>query len=213
MAKNRRRRAPNNQRPTVSAALVLVAVAIFFLFQWNNGSLSGLFGTPRGTGATPTAMPTPTEQAVTAAQNAGTVATASPITRDDETATAVPESAQPTATLTVTPRAPPTATPELIARATRYSDLLTIAYADLPPEAHDTLRLIEQGGPFPYDRDGIVFQNREGILPDQARGYYHEYTVITPGINHRGARRIVTGEEGERYYTDDHYESFREIVQ
>ncbi|MGW0731673.1 ribonuclease domain-containing protein [Streptomyces sp. NPDC002851] len=84
-----------------------------------------------------------------------------------------------------------------------------ICYSALPPEAHDTLDLIEQGGPYPYPQDGTVFQNREGILPDQEQGYYHEYTVETPGSDDRGARRIVTGEaEQEDYYTAYHYESF-----
>jgi ribonuclease T1 len=84
-----------------------------------------------------------------------------------------------------------------------------ICYSALPSQAHDTLDLIEQGGPFPYTQDGTVFQNREGILPGQSTGYYHEYTVITPGASTRGARRIVTGEEHqEDYYTADHYASF-----
>jgi ribonuclease T1 len=84
-----------------------------------------------------------------------------------------------------------------------------ICYSDLPSQAHDTLDLIEQGGPYPYDQDGTVFQNREGILPGKSSGYYHEYTVITPGSSTRGARRIVTGEQNqEDYYTADHYESF-----
>ncbi|MFE5598257.1 ribonuclease domain-containing protein [Streptomyces coelicoflavus] len=84
-----------------------------------------------------------------------------------------------------------------------------ICYSALPSQAHDTLDLIEQGGPFPFEQDGTVFQNREGILPGQSSGYYHEYTVITPGSDTRGARRIVTGEEyQEDYYTADHYASF-----
>lgn len=86
-----------------------------------------------------------------------------------------------------------------------------IAAADLPAEGRETLELIDNGGPFPYDRDGAVFQNREGILPAKPRGYYREYTVETPGSDDRGARRIVAGEDGERYYTDDHYDSFRMI--
>jgi len=82
----------------------------------------------------------------------------------------------------------------------------------LPAEAQKTLRLIDNGGPFPYDRDGIVFQNREGVLPDEPRGYYHEYTVPTPGEDDRGARRIVTGDHNTIfYYTDDHYDSFSRI--
>ncbi len=92
----------------------------------------------------------------------------------------------------------------------------TIAVADLPAEARDTLALIDAGGPFPYpDNDGIVFQNRERLLPDQPRGYYHEYTVPTPGSDDRGARRIITGgpvgEPAVYYWTDDHYRSFERI--
>lgn len=88
----------------------------------------------------------------------------------------------------------------------------TIEVTDLPPEAIDTLLLIDEGGPFPYDQDGSTFQNREGLLPAHPRGYYHEYTVETPGSPDRGARRLVTGDRGERYYTDDHYDSFRFVV-
>lgn len=92
------------------------------------------------------------------------------------------------------------------------SGLKTIHRADLPKEAQATLALIAQGGPYPYDRDGVVFENRERILPRQASGYYHEYTVVTPGSDDRGARRIVTGKAGELFYTDDHYASFREVI-
>ncbi|MGW6062532.1 ribonuclease domain-containing protein [Streptomyces sp. NPDC055189] len=84
-----------------------------------------------------------------------------------------------------------------------------ICYSKLPDQAHDTLDLIEAGGPYPYPQDNTVFSNREGILPSQSSGYYHEYTVVTPGSPDRGARRIVTGEKNqEDYYTADHYESF-----
>ncbi|MFJ6698589.1 ribonuclease domain-containing protein [Streptomyces sp. NPDC091272] len=84
-----------------------------------------------------------------------------------------------------------------------------ICYSALPSQAHDTLELIDKGGPYPYEQDGTVFQNREGILPSQSTGYYHEYTVVTPGSPTRGAKRIVTGDEAqEDYYTADHYESF-----
>jgi ribonuclease T1 len=84
-----------------------------------------------------------------------------------------------------------------------------ICYSKLPAQAHDTLDLIKKGGPFPYEQDGTVFKNREGVLPSQAGGYYHEYTVITPGAPTRGAKRIVTGSEAqEDYYTGDHYKSF-----
>ncbi|MFE9295760.1 ribonuclease domain-containing protein [Streptomyces niveus] len=83
-----------------------------------------------------------------------------------------------------------------------------ICYSDLPSQAHDTLDLIDQGGPYPYPQDGGVFQNREGLLPQQSTGYYHEYTVKTPGSADRGARRIVTGNTQQDYYTADHYASF-----
>ncbi|MFI7243501.1 ribonuclease [Streptomyces qinglanensis] len=95
------------------------------------------------------------------------------------------------------------------AAAARIAAVGDICASALPPEAHDTLDLIEQGGPYPYPQDGTVFENREGILPDHEQGYYHEYTVETPGSEDRGARRIVTGEqEAEDYYTADHYASF-----
>ncbi|MFE7891486.1 ribonuclease domain-containing protein [Streptomyces sp. NPDC057412] len=85
----------------------------------------------------------------------------------------------------------------------------SICQSALPSQAHDTLDLIEQGGPFPFEQDGTVFQNREGVLPGRSTGYYHEYTVITPGSDTRGARRIVTGEKSqEDYYTADHYATF-----
>lgn len=86
-----------------------------------------------------------------------------------------------------------------------------IAAADLPREAQQTLALIKKGGPYPYAKDGTVFGNREGLLPKRNRGYYREYTVKTPGVRHRGARRIVAGREGDYWYTADHYASFRRI--
>ena len=85
--------------------------------------------------------------------------------------------------------------------------------ADLPSEAKQTLALVKAGGAFPYKQDGRVFSNREGLLPKQKRGYYREYTVKTPGAKDRGARRIVAGRPGEYYYTDDHYRSFRRIIE
>jgi ribonuclease T1 len=88
-----------------------------------------------------------------------------------------------------------------------------IALSQLPREARETILLIKAGGPFPYSRDGAVFGNREGRLPKRDRGYYREYTVRTPGARDRGARRIVAGKQGEFYYTDDHYRSFRRIIE
>ena len=87
----------------------------------------------------------------------------------------------------------------------------SVSVAELPPEARTTLRLIQQGGPFPYPRDGVVFCNHEHRLPQQKRGYYQEYTVQTPGVQHRGARRIVCGSPQECYYSGDHYRTFQRI--
>lgn len=83
--------------------------------------------------------------------------------------------------------------------------------AFLPAEARDTIALIQRGGPYPHRQDGSTFGNRERQLPQRPRGYYREYTVDTPGLNHRGAKRIVTGGDPPDawYYTDDHYQSFR----
>src|SRR3989338_3001677 len=89
--------------------------------------------------------------------------------------------------------------------------LPAIAVAELPAEARDTLQAIKQGGPFAYERDGVVFKNYERILPKQPRGYYREYTVRTPGARNRGARRIVCGPPVECYYTADHYQTFKRI--
>jgi len=92
-----------------------------------------------------------------------------------------------------------------------HADLAIISNAELPPQARDTLRAIRNGGPFAYPRDGVVFKNYERALPEHARGYYHEYTVKTPGTHGRGARRIISGATGEYYYTADHYQTFRRI--
>lgn len=91
------------------------------------------------------------------------------------------------------------------------SNAAAISQSELPREARATLQLIKRGGPFPYPRDGVVFGNYEKRLPQQPRGYYHEYTVNTPGVHNRGARRIVCGNYAECYYTDDHYASFKRI--
>lgn len=95
-------------------------------------------------------------------------------------------------------------------------DVPTVLLQDLPREARDTLALIKRGGPYPYSKDGTVFSNREHILPQKARGYYREFTVKTPKVKNRGARRIVAGgmkgsANLEYFYTDDHYASFKRI--
>jgi ribonuclease T1 len=86
----------------------------------------------------------------------------------------------------------------------------SISISQLPIEAQQTIRLIDQGGPFPYRQDGTIFGNREGRLPLAARGTYREYTVRTPGARDRGARRIITGKK-IKYYTPDHYRSFQQV--
>lgn len=99
------------------------------------------------------------------------------------------------------------------APVTPVSGLDTIAESQLPAQGRDTLALIRAGGPYPYSEDDGVFENRERILQQQPRGYYREYTVETPGSDDRGARRIIGGAKGDRYYTDDHYDSFRQILE
>ena len=82
----------------------------------------------------------------------------------------------------------------------------------LSKEAIETIAMIKKGGPFPHQRDGVTFSNREKLLPARERGWYREYTVKTPGERTRGARRIVAGRDGTLYYSDDHYRSFRRIL-
>ena len=104
---------------------------------------------------------------------------------------------------------------EAEARREPVAALAPIAAVDLPREARITLARIRDNGPFPYERDGVPFGNREALLPPRPRGYYHEYTVETPGSRSRGARRIVCGGKtatlAECYYSDDHYQSFKSI--
>ncbi|HET6744014.1 MAG TPA: ribonuclease domain-containing protein [Kribbella sp.] len=111
------------------------------------------------------------------------------------------------------PTAPHTASSYVVPQSAAAID--TCALSSLPSQAGDTLDLIHSGGPFPYDQDGTVFSNREGILPDESSGYYHEYTVITPGSPDRGARRLIGGgaetTPAHVYYTSDHYASFCEV--
>ena len=111
------------------------------------------------------------------------------------------------------PRSAGAGSPTLAGASTDpVSGLPVVQLADLPPEAAATLALIDAGGPFPNRQDGATFQNRERILPAQPKGYYREYTVPTPGSDDRGARRIVTGRDGELYWTADHYDSFSWIA-
>jgi len=100
-------------------------------------------------------------------------------------------------------------------KAAEIAGFHPISLTELPPQGRATYQLIREGGPFPYDKDGSVFGNRERLLPTHTRGYYREYTVRTPGARNRGARRIVCGGKPRTpdacYYTSDHYASFREI--
>jgi ribonuclease T1 len=95
--------------------------------------------------------------------------------------------------------------------------LAAVQVAELPIQGRETYELIRQGGPFPFGKDGAVFGNRERSLPAEKRGYYREYTVVTPGSRDRGARRIVCGGPARAphacYYSADHYGSFRRIVE
>lgn len=103
----------------------------------------------------------------------------------------------------------------VLARGLDADPVAAVSIAELPRQAVETYRLIRLGGPFPHDKDGIVFGNRERLLPSQKRGYYREYTVPTPGARDRGKRRIVCGGPTRMpdacYYTADHYSSFRRI--
>ncbi len=132
---------------------------------------------------------------------------------DEPTAAPTPTAtAVATAAPTKAPTAAPTKAPTATAVPAFINGLPTIAWDELPPQAWDTIELIDQGGPFPYDRDGVTFQNREGLLPQERGGFYSEYTVKTPGSSDRGARRIIEGDDGVLYYTDDHYDSFSVVV-
>ena len=138
---------------------------------------------------------------------AGSSTTAASSSRSATSSAVTPSSTRrstPSSTGRTTPSSP-------TGERTPDSGLPTIAASELPREGRETLRLIHRGGPFPYDRDGITFQNRELILPAQPRGYYAEYTVPTPGESDRGARRLVAGDGGDVYFTDDHYRSFRQV--
>ena len=101
----------------------------------------------------------------------------------------------------------------ICARESSDSKATQVHLKELPKEAQKTLGLVKTGGPFPYKRDGVTFGNFEGRLPKKARGYYREYTVPTPGARDRGARRIIAGRNGDYYYSDDHYLTFRRILE
>lgn len=168
-------------------AVVLVAVVVAVL--------------ARGGSSTSTSTDVPTELQVSASSTTtGATTTAKAGGSTTTTAKGV-TTTKPTATTAK-------GTKTTVAGSRDESGLLVVTPDQLPAEARTTLRLIDAGGPFPYSRDGIVFANREGRLPKRQSGYYHEYTVVTPGESDRGARRVIAGDGGERYYTADHYDSF-----
>ena len=123
-----------------------------------------------------------------------------------QTGSAPPDAGQPATSLPGTAQSP---APDV----TNTSGLPEVRAPELPDEARRTLALIARGGPYPYTRDDVTFGNFERILPRKSSGYYREYTVPTPGESGRGARRIVAGEAGEKYYTPDHYSSFTFIIE
>ncbi len=118
------------------------------------------------------------------------------------------QTSQPTSQPTTTESAA-----DALAPASATSSLPTIAVSQLPVQAQDILALIKAGGPFRYSQDGQTFGNRERILPSQPSGFYREYTVKKPGSSDRGPWRIVGGQNGSRFWTDDHYATFKEVVQ
>jgi len=190
---------PTRQRQTQMGVGSLILIALVYLLQQWLGGGSVVVESAAET--------TPTPQV--------TVVDGKVDSNDQPQLPTVQAAAKPTkkakATATSTARPQPSKTPTPEARA-GPAGMAVIALDELPPEARDTIQLIEQDGPFPYERDDITFQNREGLLPRKPRGYYHEYTVITPDSRDRGARRIIAGEEGELYYTEDHYDSFAWVV-
>ncbi len=188
MAKSKRPE-QTKRNPLVTIG-ILIVVALIAFFVWQNGSVPGLQPEPESASTTqePAAQMVDVSSTTTAA-----------VEHSDDT------EADTTETVSVQADAPPISVQQV-------SDLPPIAYDELPPEAHDTIELIDSAGPYPFDKDGSTFQNREGILPNMPQGYYTEFTVVTPGSDDRGARRIVAGEDGELYYTDDHYASFKEII-
>ncbi len=201
MSNSKRAASPRPTRPRQTqmgvGSLILIAL-VYLLQQWLGGGSVVVESA---------AETTPTPQV--------TVVDGKVDSNDQPQLPTVQAAAKPTkkakATATSTARPQPSKTPTPEARA-GPAGMAVIALDELPPEARDTIQLIEQDGPFPYERDGITFQNREGLLPRKPRGYYREYTVITPDSSDRGARRIIAGEEGELYYTEDHYDSFAWVV-
>ena len=186
----------------------LIGSVIVLLITIAGALLSTQRGQSTG-GGLPTARVEPSVVAQTTAPVVTTTVTPGRVTPTATSALAVRPSTAPTTTIPAGGRPTPTPTPR--GQPATNDGLPLIDFGALPPQAQETIRLIDKGGPFPYDRDGITFGNRERLLPIRAEGYYQEYTVITPGSSDRGARRVIAGQSGELYYTDDHYESFKRV--
>lgn len=122
-------------------------------------------------------------------------------------------SSSPAGPLAAAPAGPSAAARPPTTGVANPSRLPVVMASDLPAEARQTLDLISRGGPYPYSRDHVPFGNFERVLPQKSSGYYREFTVRTPGESDRGARRIVVGGTGEKYYTADHYASFAFIAE
>lgn len=183
-------------------ALGILAVAAVALLGLAASALGGCEGPFGPVALTPVAAPAATTTGVASTRTASAV---TPTPARTPAGQASPSATRPAATPTrpgglLIPTPPP---------GDRFP---TISFDRLTPEARETIRLIARGGPFPYRQDGVVFENRERLLPIKASGYYHEYTVETPGSPDRGARRIIAGGQGELFYTSDHYASFKRVV-
>ncbi len=199
---------PKSSNTVIALVVAIVVAAVWFI---NTGGLAWLLPEQYNVVLTPTPSAVAEDAAFAQGATGGVEeATAAPAAQPSSEPTAV-QAEEPTVAPTTVPTKQPTAAPSPTIPAT-INGLPTIAWDELPPEALVTIGLIDQGGPFPYDRDGITFQNREGLLPPERSGFYSEYTVKTPGSSDRGARRIIEGSDGVLYYTDDHYDSFSVVV-
>lgn len=186
----------------IGSVVVLLITIAGVLLSTQRGDTSGDVASTARTGTATVAQAT--------ALNATATATLKRSIPTSTTVLAGRPASLPTTTIPAGGKPTPTPTPR-DQSITTTDGLPLIDFGALPTQAQETIVLIDRDGPFPYDRDGITFGNRERLLPIRADGYYREYTVITPGSSDRGARRIIAGQRGELYYTDDHYESFKRV--
>lgn len=199
---------PGYQRPAwiagAVALLVLVALAAFWIGK-SSGSNSSSAASPAAETTTDTSGDGRSSTNPTTTSSRTPTTTRASDTRQTTTTSRRSSTSSSRQTTTSDRR---TTTTQAQREFDRESGLRIVGLSRLPDEAADTYALIESDGPFPFDRDGVVFQNRERLLPRQASGWYREYTVITPGSDDRGARRLIVGKDDTVYYTQDHYDSF-----